>query len=83
MEKELALLYEALGKDLGMIVQTSNVQLCLQRFYKARRESGDPELMTLQFRRSPKAPHTELWIVKGKKPIPSTPPPPPDKEPTE
>lgn len=62
---ELELLYQALASPIGIVVRTSNFSLCQQRFYRARREAGDPALDCLQLRRSPFAPEGEIWIVKG------------------
>ena len=64
---ELEILYQAVGSPLGLVVKTSNFQLAQQRFYKARADSGDPDLTRLQFRHSPYDPN-DLWIVKGPKP---------------
>lgn len=61
---ELELLYQALHSPIGIVVVTDNYNLALGRLYKARREAADPELDKLQFRRSPTAPETQIWITK-------------------
>ena len=62
----LEILYEALAASIGVAVEVSDFERCQQQLYVARRESGDPELQRLQFRRSPYRPEQELWITKGK-----------------
>lgn len=62
---ELALLYQALSSDLGIVVESDNVALAKQRLYKARADAGDPTLACLQLRTSPVRPDAEIWIVKG------------------
>ncbi len=64
---DLEILYQALHSPLGLVVRGPNFNTTQQRLYKARRESGDPELDRLQFRRSPFEPEHEVWVVKGQK----------------
>lgn len=63
-ESELELLYRALASPIGIVIAVSDFALAQQRLYKARRESGDPDLDKLQLNRSPFN-TDELWIVKG------------------
>ena len=61
---DLEILYAALASPIGVVVATSDFKIAQQRLYKARRDSGDPELSVLQFRSSPHHPD-EIWVVKG------------------
>lgn len=65
---ELEFLYQAMATPYGVVLEVSDFKLAQQRLYKARRESGDPELGCLQIRRSPYQPDNELWLVKGPPP---------------
>ena len=58
-----ALLYRALSSPLGVAAKCNNFQLAQQRLYAIRREIGDAELASLQFRRSPWGDH-EIWLTK-------------------
>lgn len=62
---EKVILYSALASEIGLIVQVSDYQLCLQRLYNERRKCADPLLDQLQFRRSPVNPANEIWIMKS------------------
>jgi hypothetical protein len=62
---EIEYLYQALASPIGIVLEVSDVGIAQQRLYKARRDSGDPELDRLQLRRSPFLPESELWVVKG------------------
>jgi len=64
VDSELEFLYQALGSPPGIVVASANIQLSIQRLYKARSESGDPELDCIQIRRSPDRPD-EIWIIRG------------------
>ena len=64
---EIELLYQALNSPLGIVVAVSNFEKVKMRLYSKRRETGDPDLDILQFRRSPYSPESEMWIVKGAK----------------
>lgn len=58
----LELLYDALRAEVGIIVQTSNVERLRQKLYALRKE--DEDLAALSFIVSPTNPNAELWIVK-------------------
>jgi len=62
----LEILYQAMASPYGLVVAVDDFTKDQAKFYAARRESGDPSLDVLQFRRSPFNPQSELWIVKGK-----------------
>jgi hypothetical protein len=62
---EMDILYQAKSSPLGVVVWVSDFVKAQQRLYRARRESGDPELACLQIRRSPYDPDNELWLVRG------------------
>lgn len=62
---DLEILYQALGSPIGIEVSAPDVAFAIQKLYKARRDSGDPDLDCLQFRRCPQAPEEKIWIVKG------------------
>lgn len=59
-----AILYQALGEPLGLIVRSSDPHVARQRLYAARVATGDPSLKVLQIRFSPWDAQ-ELVIVKG------------------
>lgn len=59
----IELLYEALHSEVGIIVQTSDVEKLRQKLYPLRKESE--ELQVLSFIVSPTNPNSELWIVKN------------------
>lgn len=61
----LELCYQAVHSSHGVAVEVSNMTTALAHLYKARKESADPELEVLQFRRSPYRPEAEIWITKG------------------
>lgn len=61
----LEILYAAHRAAIGIVVSVSDATRALQRLYAARRLLGDPDLDTLQFRRSTHNPEGEIWIVKG------------------
>ena len=69
LAEETALLYQALGSALGLVVQVEDFDLARSRLYKARQEAGDPDLDVIQLRRSPFT-ENEIWIVRSA-PIPS------------
>lgn len=62
----LEFLYQALASPLGVVIAVSDAQKALQRLYQARAAAQDEALAGLQFRRSPIAPDTEIWIIKAK-----------------
>lgn len=61
----LSLLYQALASPRGIVLAVTDFVPCQAKLYKARKDSGDPALAALQFRRSPQNPEGEIWIVKG------------------
>ena len=65
----LALLYQALGEPIGLLLQCSNPGLARQRLYAARASARDPALGGLQIRMSP-FPEGNLVICKGQTPLP-------------
>lgn len=60
------LLYQALREDIGVLVQVSDFARARQALYRARADSGDPELSQLQFRVSPGLSGGNLIIVKDR-----------------
>lgn len=66
MSELLEILYHAFGSPCGIAVQVSDVKNAMAKFYKARKEAGDPDLMTLKIHVSPFLPEEELWITNGK-----------------
>lgn len=58
------LLYQALASDLGIVVETNDVERTRAKLYAARREANDPALEILSFTPSRTSPETQLWIVK-------------------
>lgn len=63
----ITLLYQAMASPLGLVLSVSDFTQASQALYKARRDTQDPDLAVLQFRRSPFSPDTEIWLVKGGK----------------
>lgn len=68
MDQLETLLYQALAAELGIVLRVNDFERANQALYAARRKCGDPSLDVLQFRRSPVAPETELWVVRGAEP---------------
>jgi len=67
LQSDLELLYQARGNQVGLVVRIyGKPEAMIARFYKAVKESGDPALANLQFRRSPYNPEEELWIINAK-----------------
>lgn len=58
----LDLLYEAMTKDVGLIVSTTNPIHLRNRFYLEQKK--DPVLKPLAFVLSPINPGSELWIIR-------------------
>lgn len=65
-EQLLAILYQALGEPIGLLLRTSDFARARQALYRARQESGDQALAGLQFRASPGLPDGDLIIVNQK-----------------
>lgn len=61
-----AILYQALGEPIGLLVQCSDWARARQAFYRARAEAGDPDLASLQFRHSPGLDGGNLIIINQK-----------------
>lgn len=59
----LTLLYQALGSDIGIIVETNNREKLKQRLYAARAAASDTTLAKLTLITSPTN-TKHLWIVK-------------------
>ena len=59
-----ALLYQALGEPIGLLLQCSNPGMARQRLYQARVQAADPALAGLQIRMSP-FPDGNLVICHG------------------
>ena len=57
------MLYSALLAEVGIIIETDDIELCKQRLYAARRQAADPALKVLSFIVSPTN-HKQLWILK-------------------
>lgn len=58
------LLYKALDSRIGIVVRTSNPDLCRQKLYAARAKACDPVLEELSIKPSHSSPRTELWIIR-------------------
>lgn len=65
LSDELELLYTALGTPLGIAIKVSDYANAQSRLYRARAESGDPDLDRLQLRKSLADEANVIWIVKG------------------
>jgi hypothetical protein len=55
--------YSALASKIGVVIQTDNPDLCIQKLYAARRAAGDPDLDGISIIRAPNSPN-ELWLLK-------------------
>lgn len=71
LSTEVELLYHAMGTPLGIAVQVSDFTNGQSRLYRARNETGDPELSRLQIRRSLAGEDNVIWIVKGPEKAPA------------
>jgi len=69
-ESFIELMYRALDSQLGIVVQTSDVERARAKFYSARRESLNPAFDDLVICPSRTLPDTHLWLVR-KSPRPS------------
>jgi len=58
----LEILYAAYRAEIGVVVETDNVERLRQTLYRVQKK--DPELKCLTFRISPASPETELFILK-------------------
>jgi len=58
----LEILYDALRSRFGVIVTTSNPEVCKAKLYALRREN--PEFACLSFLVSPTDPGSSFWIIK-------------------
>ncbi len=61
-----AILYQALGEPIGLLLQCSDWAKARQSLYRARAEAADPQLASLQFRASPGLAGGNLIIVNQK-----------------
>ena len=68
MDNFITLLYQAMTTKYGLVLETDNLPILRARLYKARAESGDPDLACLQLRPDPVAQNQYLWIIKGEMP---------------
>jgi hypothetical protein len=59
-----AILYAALGAELGIVLRTNNPVKARATLYTARRTLGDTELANLQIRVSPNDSEHEIWIIR-------------------
>lgn len=57
-------LYRALDTPLGVVIETSDVELLRTRLYAARREAMNPDFRFLTFTPSRSDPKGALWIVR-------------------
>lgn len=67
---ETLFLYQAIGSENGICVETTDPEKLRQRLYAARaklKKGGDNSFDGLSFHPSPKSPKNELWIVKDGK----------------
>jgi hypothetical protein len=58
------LLYQALGTDKGIEIETDNVQLCVQKLHAARRKANDEALEDLVIAISRTDPTSKVWIIR-------------------
>lgn len=58
------LLYRAIGSQIGIVVRTSNPDLCRQKLYATRKALADPALEVLSVKPSHSAPASEVWILR-------------------
>lgn len=64
---EIEFLYAALNAEIGVIVNSSNVDLTKARMYKLIKEN--PELSGLSLLTSPVSPSTEIYVVRKEVPV--------------
>lgn len=60
----LTLLYSAMRAQVGISVETDNVDRLRTKLYAARAKIGDPELELLMLTPDPARPATHLFIAK-------------------
>ena len=59
----IALWYQALSAEYGIVIQTNNRERAKQRLYQARKEAADPALESLSILTAPNP--DELFISKN------------------
>lgn len=64
-----ALLYQALGSPMGLVLRSNDPERARQTLYSARREAQDPELDVLQIRMKA-TPDGDLVLVKREFAVP-------------
>lgn len=64
MESDLELLYRAAASPIGIAIRVSDFTAIEMRLRYARKQSLDPDLMALKFRRTRHDP-CEMWLVKS------------------
>lgn len=72
-EQLKAILYQALGEPIGLLIQCNDWNKARQAFYRARAEANDPALSQLQIRVSPGIEGGNLIIVNQKVEVNSKP----------
>lgn len=55
--------YEALGSDVGVVIDTNDPEKVRQKLYSLRREAQDPALDCISIVASPSNP-LQLWLIK-------------------
>lgn len=64
-----AILYQALGEPIGLLLSTSDSNRARQKLYQARAAAADPALDVIQIRISP-FPEGDLVLVKSTVQVP-------------
>lgn len=63
-DEAAAILYQALGSQLGLLLETTNVAGAVTQLSRARTATGDAELTRLTFKRNPYN-KDQLYVLKG------------------
>lgn len=58
------LLYQALSAEIGIVLDTDDVQLLIQKLHAAKRNANDPSLDCLVIMKSREKPESQVWIAK-------------------
>lgn len=64
-QRAVEFMYQALAAPVGIALATQNPAGAKALLYSARSAAADPALMGLNIMPSPRAPETEIWLVKS------------------
>jgi hypothetical protein len=66
IDHALAIWHKALSSPLGLCVRTRDPRLAKTLLYRARANSGIPQLNGISVRTSPTRPSSDLWLIRDR-----------------